>query len=490
MAMNQCANEPMSQSGARLAHWTIGELAHSALPPRLVIAAPQGRSGKTTVAVGLCAALQARGLIVQPFKKGPDYIDPSWLTEAARRPCRNLDPYLMGKDVGVAAFARGSRDAAIAIIEGAMGLYDGFDLEGTGSTAALARWLDAPILLVVNATRVTRSVAALVQGYQHFEPDTRIAGVILNNVARARQQTLMTQAIEKHCGIPVVGVLPRDLSLAIPDRHLGLIPRGEKETLVPAIAAARDAVLANFDLDAILRIAGGQGDRKTGRLGEGATIRHAPCAIRHTQIGVVRDRAFSFYYPENLEALQDAGAELSFIDSLHDAHLPIIDALYIGGGFPEVFLRELQANVSLRAEIHAAIENGLPVYAECGGLMYLARSITWGDQRGEMVGALPCDVVMTSQPQGHGYVELEVVGDNPLFVRGTTLRGHEFHNSKIDLTGLQNLSSVNIAYRVTRGRGLDGVRDGIVYKNILASYTHLHALSTPEWATAFVSSLH
>ena len=469
-----------------LAHWAIGQL-HYASPPRLVIAAPQGRSGKTTVAVGLCAALQARGLIVQPFKKGPDYIDPSWLTEAACRPCRNLDPYLMGKDTVVAAFARGSQNADIALIEGAMGLYDGADLEGTGSTAALARWLDAPILLVVNATRVTRSVAALVQGYQHFEPDTRIVGVILNNIARPRQQTLMTQAIEKYCGIPVVGVLPRDASLSIPDRHLGLIPHGENETRVPAIAAARDAVLANFDLDAILRIAGGQRDRETGRQGEGAKIHHPPSAIRHTRIGVVHDRAFSFYYPENFEALQDAGAELIFIDSLHDAYLPTIGALYIGGGFPEVFLRELQANVSLRVEIRAAIENGLPAYAECGGLMYLARSITWGDQRGEMVGALPCDVVMTSQPQGHGYVELEVVGENPLFARGTKLRGHEFHNSEIDLAGLQNRSGVNIAYRVTRGRGLDGQRDGIVYKNVLASYTHLHTLSTPEWASAFVA---
>ncbi len=228
------------------------------LIPRLVIAAPQGRSGKTTVTVGLCAALASRGLVVQPFKKGPDYIDPSWLSEASNRPCRNLDPFLMGREIIETAFLRGNRDADIAIVEGAMGLYDGFDLEGTGSTAALARWLDAPILLVVNAQRITRSVAALVQGYQHFEPGTRIAGVILNNVARARQQDLMTQAIEKYCGIPVVGILPRDESLIIPDRHLGLVPRGENEALVPAIRAARDAVIANFDLPAIQKIAGEQ----------------------------------------------------------------------------------------------------------------------------------------------------------------------------------------------------------------------------------------
>ncbi len=484
--MNQCANEPMNQIKP-LAHWTIGQLAHCAIP-RVVIAAPQGRSGKTTVAVGLCAALAARGLIVQPFKKGPDYIDPSWLAEAARRPCRNLDPFLMGEDVVAAAFARGSHNADLALIEGAMGLYDGADLDGTGSTAALARWLDAPILLVVNAQRVTRSVAALVQGYQHFEPGTRIAGVILNNVARARQQTLMTQAVEKYCGIPVVGVLPRDPALAIPDRHLGLIPRGEDATLVPVIAAARDAVLAHFDLDKILEIARAEIreqrlEIRDWSLGDPISNLQSPIS----RVGVVRDRAFSFYYPENLEALQDAGAELIFIDSLRDAHLPKINALYIGGGFPEVFLRELQANASLRAEIRAAIENGLPVYAECGGLMYLARSITWNDQRGEMVGALPFDVTMTDQPQGHGYVELEVVGENPWFARGARLRGHEFHNSRIDLTDFGNLSGLNIAFRVTRGRGLDGARDGIVYKNVIASYTHLHACSTPEWARAFVA---
>lgn len=491
--MNQLTNEPMSQKN--LADMAIGSLAHCTAP-RLVLAAPQGRSGKTTVAVGLCAAFVARGLTVQPFKKGPDYIDPSWLTEAARRPCRNLDPFLMGEDVVVAAFARGCQHADLAVIEGAMGLYDGADLDGTGSTAALARWLDAPILLVVNAQRITRSVAALVQGYQRFEPNTHIAGVILNNVARARQQTLMTQAIEKYCGIPVVGVLPRDPSLTIPDRHLGLVPRSEDDALVPAIAAARDAVLANFDLDTILRIArrreserAGERESERARERNSEDTQYAICDTLFTRpasrIGVLRDRAFSFYYPENLEALQDAGAELVFIDSLRDAHLPTVDALYIGGGFPEVFLRELEANASLRAEIRAAIEDGLPVYAECGGLMYLARSITWRDQHGEMVGALPFDVVMMDKPQGHGYVELEVIADNPFFARGARVRGHEFHNSRLDLD--PSLGGLQYAYRVTRGYGLDGVRDGIVYKNVLASYTHLHALSTPEWARALVN---
>ncbi len=452
--------------------------------PSLVIAAPQGRSGKTIVTVGLCAALAARGLRVQSFKKGPDYIDPSWLAEAAGRPCRNLDPFLMGRETVVSAFARGSAGADISIVEGAMGLYDGFDLEGSGSTAMLARWLDAPILLVVNAQRITRSAAALVQGYQRFEPDTRIAGVILNNVARGRHQAIVTQAVERYCGIPVVGALPRSESLIAPDRHLGLIPRAENESLSPTIAAARDAVLAYFDLDQILQISNFKSLLK-----DAAPTDNLKFEICHLRFGIVRDRAFTFYYPENLEALEAVGAELVFIDSLHDPHLPTLDALYIGGGFPEVFMDELQANASLRAEVRAVIEDGLPVYAECGGLIYLSRSVTWGERRAQMVGVFPCDIEMAGRPQGHGYVELEVTGENPLFARGTRLRGHEFHNSKLDLTGLAQagLSGLNIAYRVTRGHGLDGQCDGLAYKNVLAAYTHLHALGTPEWAPALVA---
>jgi cobyrinic acid a,c-diamide synthase len=448
---------------------------------RLVIAAPQGRSGKTTVTVGLCAALAARGLRVQPFKKGPDYIDPSWLTEAAGRPCRNLDPYLMGQDTVVAAFVRGSEGADMAIVEGAMGLYDGLDLQGSGSTAALARWLGAPIILVVNAQRITRSVAALVQGYQHFEPETYIAGVILNNVARGRHQAVMTQAIEQYCGIPVVGALPRAESLAIPDRHLGLVPRAENEALLAAVAATRDAVSAHFDLERVLEIS-----NVKFQISKVALAPTYPPATRPVvRIGVVRDRVFTFYYPENLEALQAAGSKLVFVDSLQDVHLPPVDALYIGGGFPEVFAARLEANVSLRADIRAAIEDGLPVYAECGGLMYLSRSIRWGKKntRGEMVGALACDIQMTERPQGHGYVTLEVVEHNPFFPLGVELRGHEFHNSRLELAGL----GAHCAFRVTRGHGLDGQRDGLVYKNVLATYTHLHALSTPEWAPALVA---
>jgi cobyrinic acid a,c-diamide synthase len=456
--------------------------------PRLVVAAPQGRSGKTTVALGLCAAMASRGLAVQPFKKGPDYIDPSWLSEAAGRACRTLDPFFLISDEGLRrAFLRGARGADISLVEGNHGLYDSLDDEGSGSTAAVARTLQAPIILVVNTARMSRSVAALVRGYQTFEPDSNIAAVILNNVAQGRHESKLRAAIERHCHIPVLGVLPRSDALVIPDRHLGLVPRAENDALPPAIEACRRAAERHIDLDAVLSIARAaptipkrEGGAPKALGGQPADHSPPPAPAR---LGVIRDRAFTFYYPENLEALADAGAELVFIDALRDPRLPDVDALYIGGGFPEVFMEELSANRRLRQDIRAAAGDGLPIYAECGGLMYLARRIVWGERSAEMVGALPCDVEMAERPQGHGYVLAETVGDNPFLAIGTVVRGHEFHNSRI-----VNLSDdLPAAYRLARGNGLGGGRDGLTCHNILASYTHLHAAGSPGWAAGLVA---
>ena len=255
------------------------------------------------------------------------------------------------------------------------GLFDSFDETGIGSTAAVARTLDAPILLVVNATRIGRSVAAIVHGCQTFEPGTNIAGVVLNNVARSRHEARLRQAIENHCHIPVVGAIPRDEKLTIPDRHLGLVPRAEEDAHLSAITACQQAIERYLDLDAVLEIARAAPTLSVPEQTE-IPIPKPP----HVRIGVLRDRAFTFYYPANLEALEDAGAELVFIDALRDTNLPPVDALYIGGGFPEMFMDELSANTSLRAEIRQAIENDLPVYAECGGLMYLSQRIVWGDK--------------------------------------------------------------------------------------------------------------
>jgi cobyrinic acid a,c-diamide synthase len=392
------------------------------------------------------------------------------------------------------AFRRGARDADVSLIEGNHGLYDSFDDEGTGSTAAVARWLGAPVVLVINAARMSRSAAALVSGYQAFEPDTHIAAVVLNNVAPdtssygkpSRHERKLRDAIEHYCHIPVVGAIPRSDLLTIPDRHLGLVPRAEDDALVPAIEACRDAVERHVNLDAVLSIARAASPVPRGeKLPEETSVQADGCVLRPApaRIGVIRDRVFTFYYPENLEALVDAGAELVFFDALRDASLPSVDALYIGGGFPEMFMEELSANRRLRRDIQSAARSGLSIYAECGGLMYLARRIVWKRRSAEMIGVLPCDVEMTDRPQGHGYVIAEVAGSNPFLSPGTVIRGHEFHNSRI----VNWRGELPIAYRLTRGSGLGGGRDGLVYRNVLASFTHLHAAGSPGWAEGLVA---
>lgn len=445
--------------------------------PRVVVAAPQGRSGKTTVCVGLCAALAGRELVIQPFKKGPDYIDPSWLSAAAGHPCRNLDLFMMSRQAVLGSFYRSSTGAEVAVIEGAMGLYDGLDLAGSGSTAELARLLGAPVILVVNATRMTRSVAALVDGYRRFEPEIDIAGVILNNVAGGRHESMLVHAIKQYCQVPVLGCLPKARRVTIAERHLGLVPEGESAPLAEKVARARELVESYVDIDGVLRVAQG-----AGALTPPAqhTTPAPPASVR---LGVIRDQAFSFYYPENLEALEQAGAELVYINALEDSHLPAISGLYIGGGFPEVFAARLQANTEIRGEIAAAVDDGLPVYAECAGLLYLARTLRWQGRTFEMVGALPMDVSFTTRPQGHGYVAGHVVGENPFLEVGQHLLGHEFHYAK-----LENADGVRTAYSLARGQGIGRKRDGLVHKNMLAGFTHLHALGEPTWAEGLVNS--
>jgi len=448
--------------------------------PRLVIAAPQGKSGKTTLSLGLCAALAERGLRIQAFKKGPDFIDPSWLSAASRQPCRTLDAFFLPDQQQIRqTFAKGASCADLSLIEGNHGLYDSLEIDGQGSTAALARALLAPVILVINAARMSRSAAAMVHGYQTFEPDTSIAGVILNQVAQSRHEAKLRQAIERYCRIPVLGALPRDERLNIPDRHLGLVPHAEAETLHPAIEACQIAAEKYLDLSAILEIA------RAARPLEPSLSPETPASTikpLSAQIGVIRDRAFSFYYPDNLEALQAVGAELVFINALQDPSLPHIDALYIGGGFPEVFLDELCANHSLRRDIRQAVEDGLPVYAECGGLMYLSRRIHWGGRDAEMVGALPIEIEMNPRPQGHGYVEARCVTQNPFFAIGSALRGHEFHHSRV----INQTQPLPTAFKLQRGCGIGAGTDGLLYKNVLAGYTHLYAGGSPDWAAGLV----
>jgi cobyrinic acid a,c-diamide synthase len=449
--------------------------------PRLLVSATHKSSGKTTVAIGLVAALRARGLAVQPFKKGPDYIDPMWLSLAAGRRCRNLDPYLSDNPELRGSFRRHATGADVSIVEGNKGLYDGLALDGSNSNAALAKTLGLPVVLVVDARGMTRGIAPLLLGYQAFDRDVRIAGVILNNLGGTRHEAKLRMVIEHYTDIPILGAVQSDPRLAIVERHLGLMPSNEAEDAARRIAEIGTIIGRQVDLDGVLRVAT---DVPPFALPGDAVGGPEDVAAADVRIGVAQDRAFGFYYADDLDALRAAGASLVRIDTLHDTHLPTIDGLFIGGGFPELFAAELEANTALRGRIRAAIEAGLPVYAECGGLMYLARTLTYQGRTAKMVGAIPGDVVMHERPVGRGYVQLEETDAFPWpgAPADKCVRGHEFHYSSLENLG----SDVRCAYAVKRGHGIDGQRDGIVVNNVLASYAHLRSVGDRGWAARFV----
>ncbi len=478
---------------------------------RLLISAAHKSSGKTTLSIGLCAALAQRQLKVQPFKKGPDYIDPMWLSLASGRPCHNLDFFLMQNEEILSTFVEFSRDTDIAVIEGNKGLYDGLDLDGSNSNAALAKLLATPVILVIDARGMTRGVAPLILGYQAFDRDIRIAGVILNQLGGARHERKLRAVIEHYTDVPVMGAIHHDDRLAIIERHLGLMPSNEASGADAKIGYIASAIANQVDLDRILTIAASApslpvhavqaGNRSRTRenakeiVMESSTSTHdagrPPASMQSSpdnppvKLGIARDAAFAFYYPDDLDALRRHGAELVFFDTLKDSKLPEVDALFIGGGFPETHMQALEANRSLRKEIRQAIESGLPVYAECGGLMYLSRSLRWQGSQCEMVGAIAGDTVMHERPQGRGYVKLRETGKSP-WPRATDaaveIRAHEFHYST-----LENLAGgLEYAYDVTRGTGIDGHHDGIVYRNVLACYTHMRDVGSNHWTARFV----
>ncbi|MGM0554013.1 MAG: cobyrinate a,c-diamide synthase [Pseudomonadota bacterium] len=447
----------------------------------LLLAAAHKSSGKTTLATALCAALGSRGLVVQPFKKGPDYIDPLWLGRAAGRACVNLDFHTQEPEEIRELAARCSQGTDLGLVEANKGLFDGVDPEGHDCNAALARLLDLPVVLVVDCRGMTRGIAPLLLGYQAFDPEVRIAGVILNRVGGARHESKLRAAVSRYTDLPVLGAVHEDPSLRISERHLGLTPSNELDDADQQIRQLASTIGAQVDLDALLRIA------STAGLAPAASPPAQP-AGQPVRIAVARDAAFGFYYSTDLEALEAAGARLRFFDSLHDSAPPEADALLIGGGFPETQLEALTANRSMRQAILEAIEAGMPTYAECGGLMYLSRSIRWHGQQYPMVGAIPADCVMHERPQGRGYVYLCETGaglwpplpDTPI---GRPLPAHEFHYSALEAVDPDTV----YAYEIQRGRGVDGRHDGIVYRNLLASYSHQrHTLRNP-WATRFVA---
>jgi cobyrinic acid a,c-diamide synthase len=449
--------------------------------PRLVVAGLSGESGKTLVSLAVLLEAGRRDISVRAFKKGPDYIDAAWLEWASGKPARNLDTHLMGFVPVVRSFTWNGLTSGLNVIEGNRGLYDGMDARGTHSTAELAKALQAPVVLVINATKVTRTAAALVLGCQKLDTDVRIAGVIVNQVAGSRHGRIVREAIESACGIPVLGMIPRaEEGALLSTRHLGLVTPSEHAERDSLARNLLDRVARYLEFDRLLEIA-----RGAPALPVPAPMDLAERAGAGLTIGYLNDSAFSLYYPENLEVLRAAGAELVAISALTAASLPdTLDALYIGGGFPETHARELSANDGFLASIRRAARGGLPIYAECGGLMLLTRTIAWRGTRYPMAGVFDFGVEVCAKPQGHGYSELVVDKENPFFPVGTRLAGHEFHYSRIVAEG----AMPSTACAVLRGTGCFAGRDAVLSEsgNVWAAYTHLHATGTPEWGQAMI----
>lgn len=451
---------------------------------RILISAAHKSSGKTTLTLGLCAALNARSLTVRPYKKGPDYIDPMWLTRASKNDCHNLDFQTMSNDEILATVSHYSKDADISLIEGNKGLFDGVALDGSNSNAAVAELTASPVVLVIDTQGMTRGIAPLLLGYQAFNNNIDIAGVILNKVGGPRHEQKLRSVIEEFTDISVVGAVPRLDELNITERHLGLIPSNETTNTDEVIGKIASVIEKYVDLDLLIEISATANDLPTSSYE--ITTEEKPLTLK---VAIARDAAFGFYYPGDLNAFKAEGVELIEFDTLNDKTFPDVDALFIGGGFPESWMQELEANSRLRDQIKSAIESGLPTYAECGGLMYLSKSIEWNNKKSKMVGAIPADIIMNKRPQGRGYVSLKQTNDALWNKSSNTLdiSAHEFHYSGFKNTDdIDSNSEIKYSYEMIRGSGISGIHDGLIYKNLLANYAHLRDTGYYHWVSDFV----
>ncbi len=455
--------------------------------PRIYISAAHKSSGKTTLSIGLCASFQQQGLVIQPFKKGPDYIDPLWLSMASGgRACHNLDFNTMSHDEILRDFSYYSQTSEISLIEGNLGLYDGVALNGSDSNAAVAKLTKSPVILVINSQGVTRGVAPLIIGYQQFDPDIQIAGVIYNLSVGGRHEQKLRAVTQEYTDIPVLGVVKRNPLMQVDERHLGLKPSNEDEGAAKKIELIADFVADQVDLTKILEIA-----NSAPELSAPKPLKVELNSKPKVRLGICEDSAFGFYYAGDKLALEKAGAELVLINTLKDKKLPEkLDGLLIGGGFPETHMEQLASNVSMRESIHAAIEAGLPTYAECGGLMYLSKSIHWQGESAQMVGIIPAEAHMHKKPQGRGYVKLEETVEMPWAdssnVGGQIINAHEFHYSKLENYVSELHDKGKFAYKVHRGVGITDDYDGWVYKNLLANFSHMRDTEQFHWASRFI----
>ncbi|MCY3638438.1 MAG: cobyrinate a,c-diamide synthase [Chloroflexi bacterium] len=448
-----------------------------AATPAIVLAGTRSGVGKTTIATGIMGALARRGLRVQPFKCGPDYIDPSYHLMACGVPSRNIDTWMLSHQTALELYGRAAQSAEVAVVEGVMGLYDGHaNLTEQGSTAEVAKLLSVPIILIANAARVARSIAAEVLGFQQFDPSVNIAGVVLNGLGSPRHLEFCKPPIEDATGLPVLGYMPRREDLRVPERHLGLIPTVEGVVVEQWFDELTSQIESTIDLDRLLEIAK-QAD--TPRVSP--NVFPAEPQSRIARIAIAQDKAFSFYYQDSLDMLEAWGAELVPFSPLADAALPAgVGGVYIGGGFPEIFARELAANERMKQSIREAHARGRAIYAECGGLMYLGKALTDFDGAAhEMVGLIPARSSMSKGRLTLGYREVEALSDGALLAKGETARGHEFHWSVADSPS----SAEHAAYAVRSQDGrIEGFRAGI----LTASYIHIHMGSRPGMAQRFV----
>lgn len=438
-----------------------------------MIAGLRGSSGKTFVSLAIVALLRKRGFKVAVFKKGPDFVDSAWLTLASQVPCYTLDTYLADEKAVKNSFLAQMKNADIGIIEANRGLFDGMDAEGSYSSAQLAKLLGVPVVIVLDATKVTRTACAMILGCRVMDPALSIAGVVLNQVAGKRHEAVLRESITKITGVRVLGSIPKT-EIKLPERHLGLVMPGEHDSPVDVIEKLVEIAGQRIDLDGIVEVAGQviAGDKEK------------EVSKKKVRIGILRDTSFQFYYPENLDELKRQGAELIEINALKEEKLPEVSALYIGGGFPETMADALASNAPFKQSVFSAVEGGMPVWAECGGAMFLGKSVEFEGKRYPMVGVFPVEFGFSRKPQWHGYTELEVDKPNPFFDIGKTIRAHEFHYSFI-----KESSGIETIFQVKRGYGIDGARDGMIYKNTIALYSHLYDLyGRNGWAKAFVDS--
>ncbi|MHB1546094.1 MAG: cobyrinate a,c-diamide synthase [bacterium] len=457
----------------------------------IYISAAKRNSGKTTISIALSRLLRNKGLSVQPFKKGPDFIDPMWLNIASGKRTYNLDFYFMSENKIRNHFIKHSLGSQISIVEGNHGLHDSFDIYGKSSNAEMSKLLGLPVILLIDVGELNRGVVPLILGFQEFDKEVDIKGIILNKVHSKRHEKNLLRAIKYYTDLKVVGNIPNNTEFSVKQRHLGLLSTLSSEEVEKLVTEMSSKISEYIDLESIIKISKTANksypDIKDIKIKNNG-VRRKFNDRNLLKIGLAYDNAFNFYYNENLETLEDLGCEIIKFSPLNDAHLPDVDALYIGGGFPEIFSKDLQANISIRKEIKQKIEQGLPVYAECGGLMYLCKSIFYENNSNEMVGIIDADVKLTKKPKGHGYTKLapyiyENYKEGLWFNKIKLIKGHEFHHSFLEMSP----DRYKFVFKMSKGYGVDGISDGITYKNVLAGYTHIYSPSSPGWFRNWVA---